>query len=130
MIDLNFKTAYHVARPVFNQMIGQNSGRIIFIGARPAIKAADGKNNLAYGLSKSLIFKLSEYLNAEAKDKNVVTSVIVPSTMDTPANRKYMPDADFSKWVKTEDVAELMAYLVSEKGSALREPVLKMYGGS
>lgn len=130
MIDLNFKTAYHVARPVFNQMIEQNNGRIIFIGARPALKAVDGKNNLAYGLSKSLIFKLSEFLNAEAKDKNVVTSVIVPSTMDTPANRKYMPDADFTKWVKTEDVAELMAYLVSEKGSALREPVLKMYGGS
>lgn len=130
MINLNFDTAYNVARPVFNQMISQNKGRIIFIGARPAVKATDGKKNLAYALSKSLLFKLSEYLNAEAKDKNVVTAVIAPSTMDTPANRKYMPDADFSAWVKTEDVADLMAYFVSEKGSALREPVLKMYGGS
>jgi NAD(P)-dependent dehydrogenase (short-subunit alcohol dehydrogenase family) len=130
MIDLNFETAYNVARPVFNHMITKNQGRIIFIGARPAINAADGKKNLAYALSKSLLFKLSEYLNAEAKDKNVVTAVIAPSTMDTPANRKSMPDADFSKWVKTEDVANLMALLVSEKGDALREPVLKMYGGS
>ncbi len=130
MIGLNFETAYHVARPVFNQMITQNNGRIVFIGARPAIKAVDGKNNIAYGLSKSLLFKLAEYLNAEAKDKNVVCSVIAPSTMDTPANRKAMSDADFTKWVKPEDIAELMAYLISEKGSAMREPVLKMYGGS
>lgn len=130
MIGLNFETAYHIARPVFNQMIAQNNGRIVFIGARPAIKAVDGKNNIAYGLSKSLLFKLAEYLNAEAKDKNVVCSVIAPSTMDTPANRKAMSDADFTKWVKPEDVAELMAYLISEKGSAMREPVLKMYGGS
>ena len=130
MIGLNFETAFHIARPVFNQMITQNSGRIIFIGARPAIKAVDGKNNIAYGLAKSLLFKLAEYLNAEAKDKDVVCSVIVPSTMDTPANRKAMSDADFTKWVKPEDVAELIAYLISEKGSAMREPVLKMYGGS
>ncbi|HEX5171461.1 MAG TPA: SDR family NAD(P)-dependent oxidoreductase [Cyclobacteriaceae bacterium] len=130
MIDLNFNTAYHIARPVFNHLIEKNQGRIIFIGARPAIRASEGKNNLAYALSKSLIFKLSEFLNAEAKDTNVVTSVIVPSTMDTPANRKYNPNADFSKWVKPGDVAELMAYLISEKGAALREPVLKMYGGS
>jgi NAD(P)-dependent dehydrogenase (short-subunit alcohol dehydrogenase family) len=130
MIDLNFNTAYHIARPVFNHMMEKNNGRIVFIGARPALKASDGKNNLAYGLSKSLVFKLSEYLNAEAKDKNIVTSVVVPSTMDTAANRKSMPDADFTKWVKPEDVAELMAYLISDKGAALREPVLKMYGGS
>jgi len=130
MIGLNFETAYNVARPVFNHMITENNGRIIFIGARPALKAVDGKNNLAYGLSKSLLFKLAEYLNAEAKDKNVVCSIIVPSTMDTPANRKHIPDADFSKWVKPDDVADLMAYIISEKGAALREPVLKMYGGS
>lgn len=130
MLSVNFETAYHLARPVFNTMMKQGFGRIIFIGARPALINAEGKNNLAYGLSKSLIFKLADYLNAEAKGKNVVSSVIVPSTMDTPANRKAMPKADFSKWVKTEDVADLMAYIVSDKASALREPIIKMYGES
>jgi hypothetical protein len=50
--------------------------------------------------------------------------------MDTPANRNAMPDADFSKWVKPEDVANMMAYIVSDKASAMREPVVKMYGES
>lgn len=130
MFSVNFETAYHVARPVFKEMIKQNKGRMIFIGARPALNRSEGKKNLAYALSKSLIFNLADYLNAEAKDKNVVCSVVVPSTMDTPANRKAMPKADFSKWVKPEAVAEMMAYIVSDKASALREPVVKMYGES
>jgi NADP-dependent 3-hydroxy acid dehydrogenase YdfG len=130
MYTVNFETAYHIARPVFNAMIKQSKGRIIFIGARPAISITEGKKNLAYGLAKSLIFKLADYLNAEAKGKNVVSSVIVPSTMDTTDNRNAMPDDDFSKWVKPEDVANMMAYIVSDKASAMREPVVKMYGES
>ena len=62
MIALNFNTAYLVARVVFNQMMAQGFGRIIFIGARPALVAAEGKNMIAYALSKSLVFKLSELL--------------------------------------------------------------------
>ena len=130
LYSLNFETAYFVARPVFKQMIKQNGGRIIFIGARPAIKPADGKNSLAYALSKSLLFTLADNLNAEGAYRNVVTTVIAPSTLDTPANRKAMPKGDPSQWVKLEDVAQLMAYLLSDAASALREPVLKMYGKS
>lgn len=130
MYSLNFETAYFVARPIFNQMVLQNGGRIIFIGSRPAIQAEDGKKNLAYGLAKSLIFKLAEYLNAEGRDKNVVSTVIVPSTLDTPANRQSMPKADFSSWVKPKDVAAMMEYVLSDEASDLRDPVLKMYGRS
>ena len=61
---------------------------------------------VAYGLAKSLIIRLAELMNLEAKGKNVVTSVVVPSTIDTPQNRKAMPDADFNKWVKPEDIKE------------------------
>jgi len=85
---------------------------------------------VAYGLSKSLIFRLAELMNDEARGKNVVTAVIVPSIIDTLQNRKSMPDADFSKWITPEAIAELVHYHASEKASALRETVLKIYGGS
>lgn len=129
MYSLNFETAYFVARPVFSHMIRQVSGgRIVFIGARPALNARDGKSSLAYGLSKSLVFKLSDYLNAEGASKNVLSSVIVPSTIDTPANRQAMPTADFSSWVTPEAIAEVLAFVTSDKASPLRDTVLKVYG--
>jgi NAD(P)-dependent dehydrogenase (short-subunit alcohol dehydrogenase family) len=127
MMEINFHTAYFVARPVFFQMLSQSSGRIILIGSRPGLVAHDGKNAIAYALSKSLVFKLAELLNAEAKGKNVVTSVIVPGTIDTSANRKDMPTADFSSWVTASEIAKTMLYLASEDARSLREPVLKMY---
>lgn len=129
MYALNFETAYFAARPVFAQMMKQSSGgRLIFVGARTALQARDGKESLAYALSKSLIFKLSEFLNAEGASRNVLSTVIVPSTIDTPANRSAMPGADFSSWVKPEAIANVMAFAVSDAANPLRETVLKVYG--
>jgi NAD(P)-dependent dehydrogenase (short-subunit alcohol dehydrogenase family) len=128
MINLNFETAYFCVRPLFIQMQMQGGGRIVLVGARPALKAADGKNMLAYALSKSLLFKLAEFLNAEGKLQNIVTSVVVPSTIDTPVNRNAMPDADFSAWVKPEVIAEVISFAINTPD--LREPVFKVYGNS
>lgn len=129
MMALNFNTAYYVARPVFRQMMVQpTGGRIILIGARPALQPKDGKNMIAYSLSKSLLFKLAELLNAAGESKNVVTSVVVPSVIDTPANRQSMPDADFSKWVEPREIADAIAYICSPEARSLRQPVFKMYG--
>lgn len=127
---LNFETAYHVARPVFAQMLTQESGRIFLIGSKPGMDAKNGKGMVAYGLAKSLIFRVAELMNDEAKGHNVVTSVIVPSTIDTPQNRKSMPDANFSNWVKAEEIADTIYYYCSEAARSLREPVIKVYGNS
>jgi NAD(P)-dependent dehydrogenase (short-subunit alcohol dehydrogenase family) len=127
---LNFETAYHVARPVFAQMLTQTSGRIFLVGSKPGLNAKNGKGMVAYGLAKSLIFRLAELMNDEAKGHNVVTSVIVPSTIDTPQNRKSMPDADFNKWVKAEEIADTIYYYCSDAAKSLREPVIKVYGNS
>lgn len=128
MLSLNFDTAYFVVRPVFQQMLTQpGGGRIVLVGSRPALHAKEGKNTLAYALSKSLIFKLADFLNAEGSSKNVTTSVIVPSTIDTEVNRNAMPDKDFTAWVKPEEIAEAIAFLCSEHGNPLRETVLKIY---
>ena len=127
---LNFETAYHVARPVFTQMMQQGSGRIFLVGSRPGLSAKDGKGMVAYGLSKSLIFRLAELMNDEAKGTNVVTCVLVPSIIDTPQNRKSMPDADFSSWVKAEAIADTVYFYYTDEAAALREPVIKLYNKS
>jgi NAD(P)-dependent dehydrogenase (short-subunit alcohol dehydrogenase family) len=130
MFAINFETAYYTARPLFNHMMQHGYGRIVLIGSKPALQSAAGKNVLAYAITKNLLFKLAELLNETAKGTNVVTSVIAPSTIDTEANRRDMPDADTSKWVKPEQIAELMDFICSDKGDAIREPVFKMYNNA
>lgn len=127
---LNFETAYNVARPVFLQMMKQGSGRIFLIGARPGMSMKNSKGMTAYGFAKSLIFRLAELLNEEAKGTHVVCSVIVPSTINTPQNRKSMPDADFSTWVRPEEIADAIYFYSSPAGAAIREPVIKLFGNS
>jgi len=126
---LNFETAYHVARPVFAQMMKQGSGRIFLIGSRPGADMKNSKGMVAYSLTKSLIFRLAELMNEEAKGTEIMTSVIVPSTIDTPQNRASMPDADFSKWQTPEAIAEVIYWHCTEEGAMLREEVIKVYGG-
>jgi NAD(P)-dependent dehydrogenase (short-subunit alcohol dehydrogenase family) len=127
---LNFETAYNVARPVFLQMMRQNSGRIFIIGSKPGLSAKNGKGVIAYSLAKSLIFRLAELMNNEAKGKNIVTSVIVPSTIDTLPNRKSMPDANFESWVRPQSIADVIYWYCSDEASALREPVIKVYNNA
>ena len=127
---LNFETAYNVARPLFVQMMKQKNGRIFIIGSRPGLNAKDGKGMIAYGLGKSLIFRLADLMNDEARGTNVVTSVVVPSTIDTPQNRSSMPDADPSKWVKPEAIADIIYFHCTDAGAILREPLIKVYGNS
>ncbi len=127
---LNFETAYNMARPVFLKMRKQGSGRIFLIGSRPGLDMHNSKGMVAYGLSKSLIFRLAELMNDEAKGTNVVTNVVVPSTIDTPQNRKSMPDADFRKWVTPEAIADIIYFHCSDEAVVLRESVIKVYGNS
>lgn len=124
---LNFETAYNVARPVFNKMVEQGYGRIFMIGSKPGLDARNGKGMVAYGLAKSLIFRLAELMNDEAHGTDVVVSVVVPSTIDTPQNRKAMPEAKFDRWVKPGSIAEAIYFYCTESASVIREPVIKVY---
>ena len=131
MYSLNFETAYFVSRPLFQHMLQQpHGGRIVFVGARPALRPKEANRSLGYALAKSLIFKLAEALNEAGSSKNVTASVIVPSTIDTPANRQAMPNADFTAWVSAEEIADAMAHLCAESSNAWRNTVLKIYGRS
>jgi NAD(P)-dependent dehydrogenase (short-subunit alcohol dehydrogenase family) len=123
---LNVETAYNIARPVFLQMKKQGSGRIFLIGAKPGLDMHNSNGMAAYGLSKSLLFRLAELLNDEAAGTNVFSSVVVPSTIDTPQNRMAMPDADFSKWVSPEEIAAVIHFHCTKEAAALREGVIEM----
>lgn len=127
MIKINFETAVNAAKPVFTHMLKKGTGRLFLTGARTGLQMQYAKGATAYGFSKSLIFRLAELLNAEAKGTDVVVSVIVPSTIDTPQNREAMPGADFSSWVTPESIAETIYYYSSANASHLREPVIKVY---
>jgi NAD(P)-dependent dehydrogenase (short-subunit alcohol dehydrogenase family) len=124
---LNFETAYNVARPVFLQMLKQGYGRIFLIGSKPGLSAKESKGKIAYGLAKSMLFRLAENMNDEAKGTNVVVNVIVPGTIDTPPNREAMADADFSKWTKPEAIADIIYWYCTEAAASIRESVIKAY---
>jgi NAD(P)-dependent dehydrogenase (short-subunit alcohol dehydrogenase family) len=130
MFSLNFETAYFVARPLWQHMKQNNYGRLVFIGARPALKAEQGKDMLAYALTKAMLFKLADFINASADGANVTASVVVPSTIDTALNRTSMPDADPNNWVKPEQLADVLEFICSDKGSPLRESVYKVYNNA
>ena len=127
---LNFETTYNMARPVFVRMIEQGGGRIFIIGSKPGLDSKNGKGMIAYSLTKSLIFRLAELMNDEAKGKNIVTSVIVPSTIDTPQNRQSMPDAKHDTWVKPEQIADVILFYCDDASSVIREPVIKVYNNA
>ena len=127
---LNFETAYNIARPAFVQMKRQGEGRTFIIGSRPGLDARNAKGMVAYGLAKSLLFRLADILNDEAVGQDIVTSVVIPSTIDTASNRKALPNADFNAWVKAEQIADIIYFYSSEQASALREPVIKVYNNA
>ena len=127
---LNFETAYNIARPCFAQMLQQTSGRIFFVGSRPGLRADESKGMIAYGLAKSLLVRLAELMNDEAWGVNVVCSVIVPSTIDTPQNRANMPSSDPSTWVKSESIADIIYFYCTSQAAAIRQPLIKMYNNA
>lgn len=124
--ELNFLTAYHPARYVFLKMKEKNYGRIFFIGSKPGMHVKDGTKMIGYALSKSLLFRLAEILNEEGSKNNVVTAMIVPGTIDTPANRKSMPEADISEWVKPQEIAEIIHWHATDDAGKIHSPIIML----
>lgn len=131
MIRLNFHTAYHVVRHLLPHFLErEQGGQFILIGSRPGLNAKEGKDMFAYTLGKSMVFRLAEFINAEGGDNHVTATVIVPGTIDTPANRAAMPGADFSSWVPPENIADAISFVLSDTGKMLKETVIRVYNRS
>jgi len=125
MMDLNLKTLFSVLRPVIPIMMEQNFGRIVTVSSG-AILNSPGAGIAAYAVSKAAVRHLSEVLAEEVKGYDIRVHCLMPGTMDTAANRRAMPDADPSQWVKTEQVARVIhGLLVDGADSPLVVPVVQ-----
>jgi NAD(P)-dependent dehydrogenase (short-subunit alcohol dehydrogenase family) len=126
MMDMNLNAAFYVLRAVVPVMRAAGHGRIIAIGSRQAVQPA--ANVGAYSASKAALVSLVQTVALENKDKNIRANVILPGTMDTEANRAAMPKADFEKWVKTPNVADLVVMLAGEVGTEITGAAIPVYG--
>ncbi len=107
MMDLNFYPALNMALPLYQHLKREKkSGHLVFIGARSALDMSGATSMAPYALSKSLLFRMAELINRDGKEKGIRASVVVPAIIDTPQNREAMPDADFSKWIQPEKIAD------------------------
>ncbi|MFI5324270.1 MAG: SDR family NAD(P)-dependent oxidoreductase [Thermodesulfobacteriota bacterium] len=128
MMNMNLKSAFLCSRGVIPHMTGQGRGSIVNIASRPALK---GSPNLsAYGASKAGVLNLTQSMAEELKGRDINVNAIIPGTMDTPGNRRVMPDADFTKWVAVEDVAKVIAFLCSEDARSVTGAAVPVYGKS
>jgi NAD(P)-dependent dehydrogenase (short-subunit alcohol dehydrogenase family) len=126
MLDLNFNSAFYVLRAVIPLMRRAGTGRIVAIGSRAAEDPGPGVG--AYSASKVALVSLLRTVAAENKDLAITANVILPGTMDTPANRQAMPGADTSKWVQPASVASLIVWLANDAGKDVNGAVIPVYG--
>ena len=126
MFDINLNSAFYILRAVIPVMRKAGNGRIVAIGSRAALEPGAGVG--AYSASKAAMVSLIRTIAQENKDAGITANAILPGTMDTPANRKSMPNSDFSKWVRPAAVASLIAWLVSDAGRDVNGAVLPVYG--
>lgn len=123
---MNVTTCLTATRAALPLLKASAAGRIVNVGANGAIKAAAGMG--AYGASKEGVHKLTESLAEELKDTAVTVNAVLPSIIDTPANRADMPTADPGKWVAPEALAEVMLFLASEAAGAVTGALIPVTG--
>jgi NAD(P)-dependent dehydrogenase (short-subunit alcohol dehydrogenase family) len=127
MMDMNAKSCFLMCRAVLPYMKKKQSGRIVNIAAMPAL--SPGAKKGPYQISKRALITLTETIALETKGTGITANAIAPSIILTEANRSSMPDADSSKWVTPQEIAELILYLCSDHASAISGNTIKIYGG-
>jgi|SRR5215470_9650646 len=127
MLDVNLNSVFHVVRAAVPALRRTGNGRLIAIGSRAAVDPGAGVG--AYSASKAAMVSLIRTVAIENKDAGLRANVLLPGTMDTPTNRKAMPNADFSKWVQPSAVARLMVWLAGDAGRDVNGAVIPVYGG-
>ena len=132
MMGMNARSAFLVFRAALAaNAAGQGAGtlrRLIAVGSRAGVQASPGA--AAYAVSKAALHALVVNLAAELVEQGICVNAVLPGTIDTEANRKAMPQADFSKWVRSETIAETLAWLASDDASATSGALIPVYGRS
>jgi NAD(P)-dependent dehydrogenase (short-subunit alcohol dehydrogenase family) len=128
MMNVNLKSVFLCCKAVLPFMVKQNYGRIVSVASRAAVGKKWRANSAAYAISKAGIVVLTEAIAEEVKDYNINVNCILPSVIDTPANRRRLPKADFSKWVNPKDIAEVIVFLLSDASEIISGAAVPIYG--
>ena len=126
-LDMNFVACFLCCRAAVKAM-GGNGGRIVNVAARPGLEWRSGAGMVAYASSKAAVAAMTVALAEEVAKDGILVNAVAPSIMDTPANRKAMPDADFASWPKVEEVAATIAFLASPDNAVTRGGIVPVYG--
>ena len=128
LLNLNARSVYMASRSVIPHMLKHRWGKIISLAARPGL--AGHANMAAYSVSKSAVIRMTESMAAELRDFGINVNCILPGTIDTPQNREATPDADHSRWVKPEALADVILFLASDAAREVHGAALPVYGRS
>ncbi len=126
MLNLNLRTTFLVSKHAGRIMARQGYGRIINVASRAAV--AGRRNAAAYAVSKAAVITLSEAQAEELREVGVTVNAVLPSVIDTPANRAAMPTADVSRWPAPEAIARVMVFLASDDASIISGAAVPVYG--
>lgn len=128
---LNAVTCFLCCREAVKRMReGQDGGRLVNVAARPALEPRSGAGMAAYTAAKSVVAALTQSLGEELASEQIWVNAVAPSIMDTPANRKSMPEADYNMWPTVDDVARTITFLASPDNKSTRGAVVPVYGRS
>jgi NAD(P)-dependent dehydrogenase (short-subunit alcohol dehydrogenase family) len=128
MLALNLRSGYSLSRAVVRAMLKQGRGAIVNVAAKAAFDHAAGA--AAYAATKAAAVAMMDSLAADVKGSGVRVNSILPSIIDTEANRKAMPNADFAKWPKPDDIARAILFLCSEDAKVIHGAAIPVYGDS
>jgi NAD(P)-dependent dehydrogenase (short-subunit alcohol dehydrogenase family) len=128
MLDLNLRAGYALSRAAIVPMLRQKHGAIVNVAAKAAFDHGGGA--AAYAASKAAAVAMMDSLAADVKGTGVRVNSILPSIIDTEANRKAMPDADFATWPKPEDIARVILFLASDEARVINGAAVPVYGES
>ena len=128
MLDLNLRSGYLLARNVVPLMLKQGGGAIVNIAAKAAVDHAAGAS--AYAASKAAAVAMMDSLAEDLKGTSVRVNSILPSIIDTSANRRAMPSADFSKWPKPEEIARVILFVCGEEARLIHGASIPVYGNA
>ena len=126
MLRMNLTSVFLVSRAVLSHMAARGYGKIVNVSSKTATQS--GARRAAYAVAKAGVLKLTEAMAAEFKGHGINVNAVLPSTIDTEANRRAMPDADFSTWVTPEQVADVMLWLASDAAETIHGAAVPVYG--
>jgi NAD(P)-dependent dehydrogenase (short-subunit alcohol dehydrogenase family) len=130
-VETNFVTCFLCCRGAVRAMTRTKSGgRIVNVAARPGLEWRSGAGMTAYGASKAAVASLTAALAEEVVKDGILVNAVVPSTLDTAANRKSMPKANFDNWPKVQEVAQTILFLASPDNEVTRGALVPVYGRS